>query len=81
VALGAAILGRRWWPGQEQTGHASMSQAIQAMAPGDARTWSTAPTWRRASGTMCSYGHYRKLATPDAVTCETMRALREFSHA
>jgi len=79
VALGAAILGALV-AGQEQTGHASMSQAIQAMAP-EREDLVYRPDLAARKRYDALYGHYRKLATPDAVTCETMRALREFSHA
>jgi L-ribulokinase len=79
VALGAAILGALV-AGQDQTGHASMSQAIQAMAPErEDLVYRPDIASRKQYDTL--YALYRKLADAVAAPAEVMRALRDLPHA
>jgi L-ribulokinase len=79
VALGAAILGALV-AGQEQTGHASMSQAIQAMAP-EREDLVYRPDLAARKQYDALYTLYRKLADPAAAPADVMRALRDLPHA
>jgi L-ribulokinase len=76
VALGAAILGALA-AGQEATGHASISQAIQAMAPErDEPVYRPDLVARKQYDRL--YELYRELSASDATVTNVMRRLREF---
>ena len=75
VALGAAILGCLA-AGPDATGHASMSQAIHAMAR-QREDVLYRPDLRARREYDRVYALYRKLAEPDGAVAGVMRALRE----
>jgi L-ribulokinase len=77
VALGAAILGALE-AGEAATGHASMSQAIHAMAP-QRDDLVYRPDIRARKQYDRIYQLYRKLSAPGAATVDVMRELRELS--
>jgi L-ribulokinase len=76
AALGAAILGALA-AGHELTGHASMSQAIHAMAPEREDDLVYRPDIRARKQYAKVYELYRQLGTGDGATATVMRALRE----
>ena len=78
VALGAAILGCLA-AGPEQTGHASASQAIHAMAR-QREDLVYRPDLRARRQYQHLYPLYRKLAANDGPLAAAMRQLRELSH-
>lgn len=79
VALGAAILGCLA-AGQEATGHASLSQAIHAMArQREDVLYRPDLSARRAYAKL--YPLYRQLAKPGGAVADVMRRLRDLPHA
>jgi L-ribulokinase len=77
VALGAAILGALA-AGSQATGHASMSQAVHAMAR-QREDLVYRPDLRARKAYARVYALYRKLATGDGVVANVMRELRELA--
>jgi L-ribulokinase len=75
VALGAAILGALA-AGREATGHASMSQAVHAMAPQRQHLPMYRPDLRARKAYEPLYARYRELCRPDGDVARAMRALR-----
>jgi L-ribulokinase len=79
VALGAAILGTLA-AGAEASGHASVSQAIHAMAR-QREDLVYRPDLRARRAYDRLYGMYRQLAARDGALAGVMRDLRESVHA